>query len=159
MPQGAAGGGWWSNIQVNRTQAAPGQRVELGDTVAFGSADAAETAQRTQPFHVYLLRGFDYSVVERAIRMPSPGDWWSPAGAEAIEVGRVTVSVVDGNLARATATFTLPELPPGTYHLMLCDAECAEPLADVIPMRFTVVARCQEGAIPVALALLLLRCR
>jgi hypothetical protein len=72
---------------------------------------------------------------------PSPDNWWSLGGAEAIEVGPVTVSVSDANFGRATAAFTVPELSPATYHLMLCDTACTEPLADVIPARgFTVVA-------------------
>jgi len=141
MPQAALAGGWWSYIDVNRSSVAPGQRVELDETVAFSSAAAAKAAQQTDRFYVYLLRGFDYSVVERAMRKPSPGKWWSLGDAEAIEVGRVTVGVSDANLGRATAAFTVPELPPATYHLMLCDAACAEPLADVIPAKgFTVVA-------------------
>jgi hypothetical protein len=141
MPQSAAGGGWWSYIDVKRSHVAPGQRVELDEAVAFSSAAAAEAAQQTDRFYVYLLRGFDYSVVERAMRQPSPGHWWSLGGAEAIEIGRVTVGVSDANLGRASAAFTVPELPPATYHLMLCDAACGVPLADVIPAKgFTVVA-------------------
>jgi hypothetical protein len=141
VPQAAAGGGWWSSIDVNRSHVAPGERVELEEEVAFSSVAAAEAARQTGRFHVYLLRGFDYSVVERAMRKPSPGNWWSLGGAEAIEVGQVTVSVSDSNLGRAKAAFTVPELPPATYHLMLCEAACAEPLADVIPTTgFTVVA-------------------
>ena len=69
-----------------------------------------------------------------------PRNLWSLGGAGAIQVGRVAVSVLDGNLARARAVFTVPELPAETYHLMLCDAACTEPLANVIPARFTVVA-------------------
>lgn len=141
MPQGTAAGGWWSYIDVNRSHVAPGQRVELDETVAFSSAAAAEAAQQTDRFYVYLLRGFDYSVVERAMRKPSPGNWWSLGGAEAIQVGQVAVNVSDANLGRATAAFTMPELPPATYQLMLCDTACTEPLADVIPVKgFTVVA-------------------
>ena len=141
MPQGTAAGGWWSYIDVNRSHVAPGQRVELDETVAFSSAAAAEAAQQTERFYVYLLRGFDYSVVERAMRKPSPGNWWSLGGAEAIQVGQVAVNVSDANLGRATAAFTVPELPPATYQLMLCDTACTEPLADVIPVKgFTVVA-------------------
>jgi hypothetical protein len=141
MPQAAAGGGWWSHIDVSRSHVAPGQHVELDETVAFSSAAAAEAAEQTDRFSVYVLRGFDYSVVERAMRKRSPGNWWSLGGAEAIEVGHVTVSVSDANLGRATAAFTVPELPPATYHLMLCDPACTEPLADVIPAKgFTVVA-------------------
>jgi len=142
MPPAAAGGGWWSSIHVNRSHVAPGERVELEATVAYSSAAAAaEAAQQTDRFHVHLLRGFDYSAVERAMREASPGDWWSLGGAKAIAVGQVTVSVSDANLAKATAAFTVPELPPGMYHLMLCDSGCTEPLADVIPLTgFTVAA-------------------
>ncbi len=140
-PQAAAGGGWWSYIDVDRSAVAPGQRVELDTTVAFSSAAAAQAAQQTDRFSVYLLRGLDRSVVERAMRKPSPGNWWSLAGAEAIEVGQVTVSDLDANHARATAAFTVPELLPATYHLMLCDEACTEPLANVMPVEgFTVVA-------------------
>jgi hypothetical protein len=141
MPQAATGGGWWSSIDVNRSHVAAGQSVEVDATVTFSSAAAAEVAERTDRFSVYLLRGFDYAVVERAMRKPTPGNWWSLGGAEAIEVGQVTVSVSDVNLGRAIAAFTVPELPPATYHLMLCDTACTEPLADVIPASgFTVVA-------------------
>lgn len=140
-PQAAAGGGWWSYAHVNRSSVAPGQRVAVDASVFFRSIAAAEEAQETGRFYVYLLRDFDYSVVERAMRKPSPRDWWSLGGAEAMQVGQVAVRVSDANLGRATAEFTMPELPPATYHLMLCDAGCAEPLADVIPVRgFTVVA-------------------
>ena len=141
LPEAATAGGWWSNIDANRSHVAPGQRVEVDAGVAFSSVAAAEEAQEPSRFHVYLLRGFDDSVVERAMREPSPRNWWSVGDAEAIRLGQVTVSVSDGNRARATAAFTLPEIPPGTYQLMLCDAACAEPLADVIPATdFTVVA-------------------
>jgi hypothetical protein len=140
-PQAAAAGGWWSYIHVNRSHVAPGQHVELDETVSFSSAAAADAAQQTDRFYVYLLRGFDYSVVERAMRKRSPGNWWSLGGAEAIRVGQVAVNVSDANLGRATAAFTMPDLPPAKYHLMLCDTACTEPLADVIPAKgFTVVA-------------------
>ena len=141
MPQTVAAGGWWSYVQVNRSHVAPGQRVALHVTVAFSSTAAAEAAEQADRFRVYVLRDFDDSVVERAMRKPSPGRWWSLGGAEAIEVGQVTVSASGTNLAKATAAFTVPELVPGTYHLMLCDTGCTEPLPDVIPFEgFTVVA-------------------
>jgi hypothetical protein len=75
------------------------------------------------------------------MRMAEPGDWWSLGDAEAIWVAPVTVRVADANLGRASAAFTVPELSPGTYHLMLCDTGCSEPLAEVTPVEgFTVVA-------------------
>jgi hypothetical protein len=140
-PQAAVAGGWWSDIDVNRSTVAPGQRVEVNEEVRFRSTAEAEKAAETGRFYVQLLRGFDYSVVERAMRRPSPRNWWSLGGAEAIQVGQVAVGVSGSNLGRARAAFTVPELPPGTYDLMLCSAACSEPLADVIPVNgFTVVA-------------------
>jgi hypothetical protein len=140
-PHAAAGGGWWSSIEVNDSTVAPGQRVEVNSAVLFNSVAAAEEARETGRFYVYLLRDFDDSVVERAMREPAPSNWWTLGGAEAIRVGQVAVSVSDANWGRARAAFTVPELPPATYHVMLCDAACAEPLADVIPIAgFTVVA-------------------
>jgi hypothetical protein len=140
-PPAAAGGGWWSFPQVNRSTVAPGQRVEVEATVTFGSAAAAEEARESGRFHVYLLRDFDYSVVERAMARPPQRNWWSLGGAEAIHVGQVAVRVSDEGFGTARAAFTLPELPPARYHVMLCDAGCAEPLAEVIPTPgFTVVA-------------------
>ena len=132
-PQAASAGGWWSSIHLSRSTVAPGERVQLHAVVAFGSAAAAAEARQPGRFHVHLLRGFDDAGVERAMREPSPGDWWALGGAEAMRVGKVSVSVPEAGPARATASFTVPELPPATYHLMLCDAGCAEPLADVIP--------------------------
>ena len=138
-PQVAAGGGWWSYINLERSTVTAGQRVEMDEEVMFSSAAAAADARGR--FHVFLLRGFDDSVVERAMREAAPRDWWSLGDADAIRVGRVEVGVLHSNLGRARAAFTVPELPAGTYHLMLCDAACAEPLADVIPFEgFTVVA-------------------
>jgi hypothetical protein len=140
-PQAAAGGGWWSYIEVDRSLVAAGQRVEVQAAVAFDSVAAAEEARTPGRFYVHLLRGFDYSVLEPAMREPDPRNWWSLGGAEAIPVGPVTVGVSGANMGRARAEFTVPELQPGTYHVMLCDAACAQPLADVFPTEgFTVVA-------------------
>jgi hypothetical protein len=140
-PQAAAGGGWWSSIRLDRGLVAPGQRVELHASVWFRSGAAAEAAQQPDRFHAYLLRGFDDSALERAMRNPEPGVWWSVGNAEATEVGPVTVRLSAPYSGRATAAFTVPELPPATYHLMLCNTGCTQPLADVIPAEgFTVAA-------------------
>ena len=139
-PQAAAGGGWWSSVDIERSVVAPGQRAEVAAEAFFPTRAAAERAQEARQFYVYLLRDFDYSVVERAMGGRTP-DWWSLGGAEAIQVGQVTVNIPNGNLGRATAAFTVPELPPATYYVMLCDAGCADPLGTVIPTRgFTIVA-------------------
>jgi hypothetical protein len=139
--QAAEAGGWWSYVHVNRSTVAAGERVKVNEEVLFASMAAAREAREARQFYVYLLRGFDYSVVERAMAKGAPGDWWSLGDAEAIRVGRVGLSISQGNLGRARASFTVPGISPATYDLMLCDAGCARPLADVIPTRgFTVVA-------------------
>ena len=140
-PQAAAGGGWWTYIHPDRTTVAPGERVEVHEQVLFRTMAEAEAATETGQFYVYLLEGFDYSVVHRVMGERSPRNWWSLHGAEAIQVAPVTLSLNDVNLGRASVSFTVPELPAGTYHLMLCDAGCQAPLANVIPARgFTIVA-------------------
>ena len=141
VPSAAAAGGWWSGIDLERSTVAVGQRVKMKAQVLFSSVSAAADA-RGHPYYVYLLRGFDYSVVERAMGKRSPRRWWSVnSGAGVFKVGRVVVHLSDTNLGKARASFIVPELAPGTYALMFCDAGCAHPLADVIPTRgFTVVA-------------------
>jgi hypothetical protein len=140
-PPGAVGGGWWSSIDPSRSTVAPGERVVVDAVVTFSSNAAAEEERESNRFYVYLLRDFDYTVVERAMRHPAPRGWWSLGDAEAIQVGEVSLNVTDTNLSRARAEFTVPELPPATYHVMFCDTACTDPLADVIPAKgFVVVA-------------------
>jgi hypothetical protein len=68
-------------------QCGPASSVEIDATVAFSSVAAAEGAEKAGRFHVYLLRGFDYSIVEQAMRKASPRDWWSLAVAGAYSHG------------------------------------------------------------------------
>lgn len=140
-PQAAAGGGWWSHLEVDRSTVTVGQRVEVKSFVTFSSDAAAREAQATGGYSVHLLRGFDPAVLEPAMREADPGNWWTLGDAEAIPAGPVTIGITDANLGWARAAFTVPEIEPGTYHVMLCDATCAEPLATVFPAQgFTVVA-------------------
>lgn len=140
LPSSAAAGGWWSFVETDRSTVAVGQRVKAEAEVLFSSIRAAREAQG-DPFYVYALRGLDYSIVRRAMNKPSPKDWWSLEVADAVELGRVVLRVPEANFGRARASFTVPALPPATYSLMFCDADCAHPLADVVPTRdFTVVA-------------------
>lgn len=140
LPSSATAGGWWSFINTDRSTVAVGQRVKAEATVSFSSISAAREAQDGR-FYVYALRGLDHSMVNEAMSKPSPKDWWSLGDADALELGPVVLRVSEGNLGRARASFTVPDLTPATYALMLCDAGCAHPLADVVPtLDFTVVA-------------------
>src|SRR5688500_9436007 len=51
-----------------------------------------------------------------------------------IWVGIFVLACARSNLALANASFRVPDVPPGRYAVMFCDAGCAHPLADVIPM-------------------------
>jgi hypothetical protein len=132
----ATAGGWWTSIRLDRTRVAVGQEMKVHANVMFRSVAAAEGAQTGEAqgaFYVYLLRGFDYSIVQRAMREASPRNWWSVGSAHAFRVGRVVISGRELNLARASASFRVPEIRPGQYTVMFCDAGCAHPLTDVIP--------------------------
>jgi hypothetical protein len=132
----ATAGGWWTSIRLDRTSVAVGQEMKVHADVMFRSIDAAKAAQTGETqggFYVYLLRGFDYSTVQRAMREASPQNWWTVGSAHAFRVGRVVISGRESNLALANASFRVPEMPPGRYAVMFCDAGCAHPLADVIP--------------------------
>lgn len=132
----ATAGGWWTSIRLDRTRVAVGQEMSAHANVMFRSvaeAEAAQNGEAESAFYVYLLREFDHSIVQRAMRKPSPRNWWSIGSADAFQVGRVEIVDPEWNLALAKATFSVPEVPPGRYALMFCDKGCAHPLADVIP--------------------------
>jgi hypothetical protein len=146
VPPSATAGGWWTSIRLDRTRVAVGQEMKVHASVMFRSIDAAEAAQKggaQGEFYVYFLRGFDYSVVQRAMRKPSPQNWWTIGSAEAFRAGRVVIGRQESNLGVARASFRVPDVPPGRYAVMFCDEACTHPLADVIPTlpkRLTVAA-------------------
>jgi hypothetical protein len=136
VPHSAMAGGWWTSPRLDRTRVAVGQEMKVNASLMFRSVDEAEAAQNGEGqgrFYVYLLRGFDYSVVQRAMREPSPRNWWSVGSADAFRVGRVVIGGREANLAVAEASFRVPKVSPGRYAVMFCDAGCAHPLANVIP--------------------------
>jgi hypothetical protein len=150
-PPSAISGGWWTSIRLDRTRVAVGQEMTVHASVMFRSIDAAEAAQKggaQGEFYVYLLRGFDYSLVQRAMRKPSPQNWWTIGAAEAFRAGRVVIDRQESNLGVAEASFRVPDVPTGRYAVMFCDEACTHPLADVIPTlpkQLTVTARPTAG--------------
>jgi hypothetical protein len=133
----AHGGGWWNTPQVEPATVAVGQRVLVRATV---TAASAQELRELESYRVYLIRGFDRSILERAWRQPGPrhGKWWKLGTAEAIEVSRLSSSPTGGFVR---ASLRLPDLPVGRYAVMLCDLECTRPFGDTIPrLGFTVVA-------------------
>jgi hypothetical protein len=136
VPSTATAGGWWSSIRLDRARVTVGEKMKAEAGAMFSSTEAAEAARDARGedvSYVYLLRGFDYSIVSRAMREADPQNWWSVGGAKVFWAGRVMVNGLDFNLATATASFRVPKVPPGKYAVMFCDAECVHPLANLIP--------------------------
>lgn len=140
VPQsGAAGGGWWSFIQVDRRYAASGQRIEAETPFIFETIELAEGA-RDEAFFAYLIQGLDREMVDEGMGKQWDPEWWKQRWTAAHEVGRVELSRWDSNYAVAESIFTVPALPSGRYDLMFCSAECAEPLGHIVPVPVTIAS-------------------
>ncbi|HXF71831.1 MAG TPA: hypothetical protein VNO79_04375 [Actinomycetota bacterium] len=134
----AMAGGWWSSLDLEDRSLAPGDRVRVGTQFWFRSIEAAERARTGGDFRAYLVRGFDWRVLEEAMAVADPGSWWELGSARAFEVGNVRLFGFDGNLAHARASFVVPAVPPGAYALMFCDVGCTRALGDIVPSRVLV---------------------
>jgi hypothetical protein len=129
----ATAGGWWSSAHVDRRTVAVGERVQVQSEAWFPSLADAQEAEENGRYYVYLLRHLDWSVVDRAMTRSFRRNWWSPGAAEAVRVAPVRLDMAGSNLSSVRVSFILPELALGTYALMLCDAGCERPLANVVP--------------------------
>lgn len=130
----AAGGGWWTSIDVHDQFLGRGESLRVKvDEVLFDSIEAAEEAEQTQYF-AYLVEDFDRRALDRAMSRRNPKDWWEPVG-RVFQTGTVTFENRDANLTEGRVHLEVPEVPPGRYFLMLCDAGCRTPLANHIPVR------------------------
>lgn len=135
-PVPVAAGGWWSTPQLeHQTPAlAVGETTSVSASVLFDSTRDAEAAADAGAYHAFLVRGIDEAALQDAMAGPRPEDWWTPP-AETIRLGPVSFGANDANLGSVSARFVVPDVPAGVYDLMLCDADCSEPLGDVVPLR------------------------
>lgn len=133
MPTGALAGGWWSFLQV------PGRYFGVGETITFMENevmfDTIEEADgaRSEDFGVYLVENYDEGLLDHAMTRPEPDDWWEPLSTP-MRIGDLELVNPDSNLMKARVTFTVPEVPPGRYALVLCsNPDCDQSLGNVIP--------------------------
>jgi len=136
FPGTANAGGWWSSIGRVGGHIGIGETLKVRSEVMFRTIEVAERA-RTTAFYVYLVKGIDKKRLRWAMSRPQPRRWWTPP-EWSIPIGNVELSRWDSNMAVATANLQVPEVTAGQYNLMLCDAGCRTPLADVIPQRVRV---------------------
>ena len=138
--QPARAGGWWNSIDPGPPYWAPGLHVRASaDQALFPSLKAAERAVESGAYYAYLLRDFDYEIVDHATGGDFRPGWWKLGGAEPTRLGNVTLRGPDANLVDATAGFTVPDVAPGRYELMFCNEGCTRSFADVIPTSVTVI--------------------
>jgi len=130
----AAAGGWWSGIPLQGAELGVGERfmTDRGE-ILFDTVEASARArQGLDRYYAYLIPDLDWSVVDEAMSVGEPGDWWVRPETR-IRVGEVEVRGGPSNLARIRVAFDVPEVEPGTHALMLCTAGCVRALADVVP--------------------------
>lgn len=132
-PAEAFAGGWWSYLQI------PGRYLGVGETITFTenevmfqTIEEAEGAS-SEAFGVYLVQSYDERLLEDSMTRAEPDDWWKPLSAP-MRVGDLALIDRDSNLMKARVNFTVPEIPPGRYALVLCSIpDCARTLGNVIP--------------------------
>lgn len=127
----AAGGGWWNFIDLDSEYLATGETFTFRQQIAFPDSVAAEEA-RSEDYGAYLMQDINQRVLDRAMGKANPKRWWEPVDGM-MRVGDVTWLGSNSNLYRVSVRLSIPEIPPGTYYLMLCDPGCRTPLADIVP--------------------------
>jgi hypothetical protein len=129
----ASAGGWWTTVDLHDQYLGVGESLKIKvSEVLYGSIEEAKEAQGIN-YYAYLVKEFDRGLLERAMTRPDPDRWWRPL-SPVINAGEVTLFEGDANLTRGRLHLLIPEIPPGRYSLMLCDADCRTPLGNHIPV-------------------------
>ena len=134
----SAGGGWWNFIDLDSSYLGIGERFTFRQQLAFPDSVAAAQA-RKEDYGAYLMRDINQRVLDRAMGKANPKRWWAPVD-RMLRVGDVEILPSNGNFVNAAVRLSIPEIPTGNYYLMLCDAGCRNPLADVVPSPVVVSA-------------------
>ena len=127
----ASAGGWWSSVPLEKQHANIGDTLHSRSDVWFPTMKLAQRA-RSERYFAYLVRGINQKLLDDAMGHAQPKRWWAQPET-AIRAGTVRWGGRDSNIATVIVDVTIPDVPPGRYALMLCDAGCRNPLADIIP--------------------------
>ena len=131
-PSAAAGGGWWSSIDLPGAYVGAGETFTVRSHVLFADLEEYEEARESGEYFAYLIHDLDPSVFTNVQSQQEFADSWRPP-AEMTLIGDVELTGWDANIVTAVSTVTIPDLPPGSYDVMFCDAGCTRPLGDLIP--------------------------
>ena len=133
-------GGWWHYVDYPPTLA-PGDNLEVptGQLIFTPRSAEADRAREQQGYFAYLIEGLDEAMVDEAMSHEFDRNWWDLGTASAHLAGTVEIHDGASNLARGTIHLEVPEVDPGRYELMLCNLECRQPLANVVPLKVTIV--------------------
>jgi hypothetical protein len=135
----ASAGGWWTTLDLHDQYLGTGESFTIKvREILFDSIEAAERAEHTAYF-AYLVKDFDRRALDRAMSRPDPKNRWRPFGP-VVQVGIVTPSGRDANLSRGSVDIDVPDVAPGAYWIMLCDAGCRTPLGNHIPVPVNVIS-------------------
>lgn len=136
----ARAGGWWHYVDFPEAVAS-GETLEVSTrAMMFETIEQADRARAEQGFYAYLIEDLNEEMVDAAMSREFDPDWWRLSDATAYQAGTVTIEEGSSNLARGTVSLEIPDVDPGRYALMLCDLDCATPLANVIPIDVEVTA-------------------
>lgn len=127
----ASAGGWWSYVDLDKRHVSVGDTLTSSTEVMFPTSAMARRA-RSGRYFAYLVRGIDQKLLDEAMSKPQPKRWWTQPET-AVRAGKVRWRTRDSNIAHVIVNVTIPEVSPGRYALMLCDAGCRTPLGDVVP--------------------------
>jgi hypothetical protein len=72
-------------------------------------------------------------MVDEAMQHEFRDGWWSPP-ASVYELAPVEFGDPDGNLVTSRSRFVVPDVEPGTYHVMFCTEGCEVPMASQVPV-------------------------
>lgn len=136
FPSTASAGGWWNGLDLVGQAIGVGESFSFRSEVLFPDIETAEAAHSAD-YRAYLVRGMDHDRLDKAMGRAEPGDWWS-VPKKMIQIGTVSFSRRDANLSTATAHLNVPEVPSGTYNLMLCSPGCVEPVGNLFPLKVRV---------------------
>jgi hypothetical protein len=145
-PGVAAGGGWWSWIDLENRTVAIGETVTIRSEVSWATMEEAERARDGRDiYHAYLMPSFDANLEREMYKGDYKAGWWEPQPGS-IDLGVLSFDGWNSNIGRGNITFEVPDVEPHRHFLMLCTAGCEHELGHMVPTELEIVASSAHAA-------------